>query len=74
MGGKRGLLKQTFRPYNGTPAVPHGSGTLHSKLSGFYSSRAPGGGRIRDWVSTKSFDEQYEFGTKTLERFFKTEP
>jgi hypothetical protein len=54
--------------------VPSGAGALHNKISGFYSSKAPGGvGRIRDWVSSKSFKEQYEFGIKTMERFYKHE-
>jgi YD repeat-containing protein len=56
---------------NNIVAAPHGSGTLHNKISGFYSSRAPGGGRIRDWVGTKSFEEQYDFGMKTMQKFYE---
>ncbi|WP_320043620.1 hypothetical protein [uncultured Desulfobacter sp.] len=53
--------------------VEHGAGKLHNKITGFYGSKAPGGGRIRDWVKNKSFEEQYEFGTKTLERFYNAQ-
>ncbi len=51
--------------------LPHGAGSLHNKISGFYSSRAPGGGRIRDWLATKSFQKQYDFGVQTLGRFYE---
>ncbi len=52
--------------------LEHGAGTLHNKITGFYGRRAPGGGRIRDWVNTKSFDEQYDFGSRTLDKFYDT--
>jgi hypothetical protein len=58
---------------NNIVSVEHGSGKLHNKISGFYSSKAPGGGRIRDWLNTKSYDEQYDFGTRTFERFYNAE-
>ena len=51
--------------------VAHGKGSLHAKVSGFFSSRMPGYGRVRDMVGRQSFEEQYDFGVRTLERFFK---
>lgn len=51
--------------------VPHGKGSLHSKISGFYSSKQPftGGKTVRQWISNKSYDEQFKFGQKIMERF-----
>lgn len=51
--------------------IPHGKGLLHQKISGFYSSKQPftNGQTVRQWISTKSFDEQYEFGIKIMNQF-----
>jgi len=51
--------------------VPHGKGSLHSKLSAFYSQKQSftGGQTVRQWLSSKSFDEQMEFGLDQLRRF-----
>ena len=51
--------------------LEHGAGTIHAAVSGYYSSKQPftGGVRVRDWLAGKSFQEQYDFGIKTLERF-----
>ncbi|WP_291066660.1 MULTISPECIES: RHS repeat domain-containing protein [unclassified Empedobacter] len=51
--------------------LPHGKGTIHAKVSGYYSSKQPftGGKTVRQWISTKSYDEQYKFGIKILKKF-----
>lgn len=51
--------------------VPHGKGTLHAKLSGYYSSKQPftNGLTVRKWLSTQSYAKQYEFGMKKLLEF-----
>ena len=51
--------------------LPHGKNTIHSKISGFYSSKQPftNGVTVREWLSTKSYEEQYEFGIETLKMF-----
>jgi hypothetical protein len=41
---------------------------LHRKISAYYSSiqSFTGGKTVRQWLSTKSFQEQYKFGIKKL--------
>jgi len=51
--------------------LPHGKNEIHQKISGFYSSKQPftGGQTVRQWVSQKSYQEQYDFGVKVMNRF-----
>ena len=53
--------------------IPWGtSGSLHSKISGYYSSidiSISEIKKVRNIVKTWSFDEQYEFGLKILKQF-----
>jgi hypothetical protein len=53
--------------------LPHGSGSIHQRISNYYSSKDffTNGQTVRKWLSTQSFDEQYDFGIKTLQRFQK---
>lgn len=46
---------------------------VHTAISKFYSSEAPGvpGKTIRDWLNGQSFDEQLKFGLETWEKFMK---
>ena len=48
--------------------LPHGPGSQHALISGFYSSKQnfTHGLTVRQWLSTKSFSEQYEFGLKII--------
>lgn len=55
---------------NNVVNLPHGSGQLHNQISGFYSSLAPGGGTIRSSLANKSFQEQYDFGVRTMQKYF----
>ena len=51
--------------------LPHGPGTIHNRISGHYLSNQgdiSDDKRIREWLSTKSFKEQYEFGIKQLKK------
>ncbi|MEM6273496.1 MAG: hypothetical protein AAF998_29090, partial [Bacteroidota bacterium] len=49
--------------------LPHGKGSIHARLSGFYSSKMQGTSiLVRDYVKTLSFDDQYEFGIAQLRR------
>ncbi len=43
---------------------------LHNKVSAYYSSKPffTEGQRVRDWLRSQSFDEQKEFGLRTIER------
>lgn len=56
---------------NNIISIPHGSGTVHSKISAHYSSKFDytDGLTVRDWLATKSFDEQFEYGKELLEQF-----
>jgi hypothetical protein len=38
------------------------------KISGYYSSKQPfsEGKTVRQWLSTKSYEEQYEFGIENV--------
>ena len=51
--------------------LPHGKGTIHNQISGFYSSKQPftGGKTVREWVSGKPFQEQFDFGIQTIKDF-----
>ena len=52
-------------------AIEHGAGTLHARVSGYYSSIQPftNGQTVRRWLSGQSFQEQYQFGIKILKQF-----
>jgi len=56
---------------NNVIAIPHGSGSIHSKISAHYSSKFDftGGQTVRDWLATQSFDEQIKYGKELLEEF-----
>ncbi|OAM91696.1 RHS repeat-associated core domain-containing protein [Termitidicoccus mucosus] len=51
--------------------LPHGPGTIHSQISGFYSSKQPftNGLTVRKWLSHQTFDQQYTFGRNILQQF-----
>jgi RHS repeat-associated protein len=51
--------------------LPHGPGTIHNQISGFYSSKQPftGGLTVRQWLSTQSFEEQSVFGRNVIQQF-----
>lgn len=44
---------------------------VHAQISGYYSSKLDftGGLTVRQWLSTKSFDFQYQFGADVVRRF-----
>jgi hypothetical protein len=51
--------------------LQHGAGSIHARVSGYYSSKQPftGGQTVRQWLSTQSFQQQYDFGIKILKQF-----
>ena len=51
--------------------LPHGAGSIHAQLSGYYSSirSFTGGQTVRQWLSTQSYQQQYDFGIKMLKQF-----
>lgn len=45
---------------------------VHRKITGHYNSKINVGGRkitVREWMSTKSYEEQYEYGMEVLRRY-----
>jgi hypothetical protein len=49
--------------------VPEGSGSLHRKVTGFYNSYLPNTKiRVRDYVKSLNFEEQYKFGVEQLKK------
>lgn len=67
---KRFGAKQIHNP-NNLVKIPGGKGSIHAKISGYYSSKQPftHGKTVRQWLSNKSYKEQYDFGMKLLKRF-----
>ncbi len=53
--------------------LPHGAGTIHARVSGYYSSIQPftNGQTVRQWLSTQSYEAQYNFGIQTIQKFNK---
>jgi RHS repeat-associated protein len=50
--------------------LPHGAGTIHAKVTGYYNSLMPGTSlRVRDYVKTLSYEQQYQYGIDILKRF-----
>lgn len=52
-------------------SLPHGKGSIHSKISGHYSSKQPftNGKTVRQWLNTKDYNYQYNYGMKKLNEF-----
>ena len=51
--------------------LPNGKGSIHAKISGYYSSKQKftNGLTVRDWIKTQSYETQYKFGIETLKKF-----
>lgn len=51
--------------------LPHGAGSIHAKVSGYYSSKRAfsAGMTVREWIGTKSFKEQRAFGLDVIKLF-----
>lgn len=50
--------------------LPNGKGSIHAKVSGYYSSiMRDKNMRVRDYVKTLSFEEQYKYGINVLKQF-----
>jgi hypothetical protein len=54
--------------------LPHGSGSIHQRVTAFYNSIQPDitGSttlKVRDWISTQSFEAQWQFGVDVISRF-----
>ena len=56
---------------NNIVSIPSGSKSPHSAISKYYDSVQDftGGKTVREWLSTKSFEEQFDFGVKQLQKY-----
>lgn len=68
---RAGFSPEQIHNVGNVVALPSGKGSIHAKISSIYSSIQPftGGKTVRDWLSTKTFEEQFEFGKRQLEKF-----
>jgi RHS repeat-associated protein len=62
---------QAIHNRNNVVNIPHGKGTLHDKITRYYLGIKPEskGMRVRDWLKTKSFQFQYDYGIEKLREF-----
>lgn len=62
---------QAIHNTNNIVNLPHGKGTIHNKITKHYLSKAPysDNKRVRDWLKTKSFQFQYDYGMDKLKEF-----
>ncbi|MXV39397.1 hypothetical protein GO491_12070 [Flavobacteriaceae bacterium Ap0902] len=62
---------QAIHNTNNIVNLPHGKGTIHDKISRYYQSIKPEskGMKVRDWLKSKSFQFQYDYGIEKLKEF-----
>ncbi|MFZ5988128.1 MAG: VWA domain-containing protein [Bacillota bacterium] len=69
-----GFNTRTVQNLRNVIAVPHGSGSIHQKISDYYLSKNPTISttlRVREWLVGKSFDYQFDFGISVLQKYGK---
>ena len=69
---KSGLSSQDIHNTKNLVSIDSGySGSVHSKISGYYSSKQSftNGQTVRSWLAGQDFDTQFEFGKKVLEQY-----
>ncbi len=73
---KSGFDSTQVNNINNVISIPHGKGSVHAKISGYYSSKQffTGGQTVRQWLSGQSFQEQFEFGINLLREFGTVTP
>jgi hypothetical protein len=71
IGKRANFTSSQVNNVNNIIAIPHGNGSIHSKISAHYSSKFDftDGKIVRDWLATQSFDEQFKYGKELLEEF-----
>ncbi len=76
MAGKATFAAEKIHSKKNLIEIPN---AVHKKISAFYSSKntditGKGYSSIREWMNTKSFKEQYEFGVKVTDHFLHGKP
>ena len=53
--------------------IESGAGSLHAKISGYYSSKQPftNGLTVRKWLNGQTYQQQYNFGIKVIQQLSK---
>ncbi|MDU4961607.1 MAG: hemagglutinin repeat-containing protein [Sporomusaceae bacterium] len=71
IGKRAGFEAEMVNNVDNVIAIPSGSGSIHSVISGHYSSKPDwaGGKTVRDWLADKSFQEQFDYGLNYLKEF-----
>ena len=74
--GKSGFSSNEVNNINNIISIPHGKGTVHAKISGYYSSKQffTGGQTVRQWLTGQSFQEQFDFGMDLLKQYGTVTP
>ncbi len=51
--------------------LEHGAGSMHARISGFYSSKQffTNGQTVRQWLAPQTFEQQFQFGIQKLNDF-----
>ena len=68
---KSGFTPESIHNVNNIIAIPHGKGSVHAKITGHYNSKQiyTGDQTVRDWLSGKSFSEQFDYGMNQLKKY-----
>ena len=68
---KSGFTPESIHNVNNIIAIPHGKGSVHAKITGHYNSKQiyTGDKTVRDWLSGKSFSEQFDYGMNQLKKY-----
>ena len=68
IGRRANFSSEQVNNVNNVVSVPAGPNSVHNKISRFYSlpQSYTNGLPVRDWLSDKSFDFQFDFGIKVL--------
>ena len=71
IGKRANFSSEQVHNLNNVVAVPSGKDSIHTEISNLFSSKTDysEGMIVRDWLASKSFDYQFNFGIKQLEQY-----
>ena len=66
-----GFSSEQVNNINNVIAIPHGKGSIHAKISGYYSSKQffTGGKTVWQWLAGQDFKTQFDFGMNLLKEY-----
>ena len=73
IGKRANFAPELIHNTNNIVRIPSGHNSIHSKISAFYSSKYnfTNGLTVRDWLASKDYAFQFDFGKKKLEEYGK---